>query len=49
MWLRKSDEKDHLEDTGVVGRMTLTVQEAVAQGRDQWRAPLNIIMSLRDE
>jgi len=42
-------EKNHLEDTGVDGRMTLTVQQAVAQGKYQWRAPVNIIMNLRDE
>ena len=45
IWLRKSDKKGHLEGTGVDGKMTLTVQETVAQGRDQWRAPVNIIMN----
>ena len=42
-------KKDQLEDTGVNRMITLTVQDAVAQGRDQWWAPVNITMNLRAE
>jgi hypothetical protein len=56
-WWGNLRERDHLEEPGVDGRITLRwifrkldggmVWIALAQDRDRWRALVNVVMSLR--
>ena len=53
-WMRDLRERDHLEDSGVDGRMNLQDVESwgmdwidLAQDRNRWRALVNAVMNLR--
>ena len=53
-WMRDLRERDHLEDSGVDGRMNLQDVESwgmdwidLAQDRNRWRAVVNAVMNLR--
>jgi hypothetical protein len=56
-WWESQNEKDHLEDQGVVDGIRMDLRKTggggggwiqLAQDRDRWRAVVNSVMDLRD-